>query len=106
MSDIMNNNEQTKSYKITAKSKKATYEEEHWVNTIDNKEVKLNVTSYYRWGTFTINLTDSEKEEILKKDDIVLNDYDFELEEMWDGDSRCVELQDEDNYSEEQLKKN
>ena len=105
MSDIQNNNQQIKSYKITANHKKATYEEEHWLNTIDGKQVKLNVTSYYRWGTFTINLTDSEKEEILKKDEVVLNDYDFELEEMWDGDSRYVELQDEDNYSEEQLKK-
>jgi hypothetical protein len=105
MSDMMDNNEQTKSYKITACSKKATYEEEHWVNTIDNKEVKLIVTCYYRWGTFTINLTNSEKEEILKKDEIVLNDYNFEFEEMWDGDSRYVELQDEDNYSEAEIKK-
>ena len=103
MSDIKND-EQTKSYKITACSKKATYEEEHWVNTIDNKEVKLIVTCYYRWGTFTINLTDSEKEEILKKDEVVLNDYDFEFEEMWDGDSRYVELQGEEKYSEEELK--
>ena len=65
---------------------------------------RINVTNYYRWGTFTINLTASEKEEILKKDEIVLNDYDFEFEEMWDGDSRYVELQDEDKYSEEELK--
>ena len=62
------------------------------------------VTNYFRWGTFIINLTNSEKEEILKKDEIVLNDYDFEFEEMWDGDSRYVELQDEDKYSEEELK--
>ena len=34
----MNNNEQTKSYKITACGNKATYEEEHWFNTINGKK--------------------------------------------------------------------
>lgn len=97
-------NDQTKSYKITANYKKSTYEEEYWINTINGKKVELQVTSYYRWGTFTINLTDVEKKEILKKDEVVLNDYDFELEEMWDGDSRYVELLNEDTYTGEELK--
>ena len=90
--------------KLPRRQKKATYEEEHWFNTINGKKIELMVTNYFRWGTFTINLTNSEKEEILKKDEIVLNDYDFEFEEMQDGDSRYVELQDEDKYSEEELK--
>ena len=102
--EIPDKSEIAKEYQISAKYKKATYEEEHWFNNINGKKVELHVTSYYRWGTFTINLTDSQKEQILKKENIVLNDYDYEFGEMWDGDSRDVEIQNEDQYTEEELK--
>ena len=49
----------TKQYKIGAKYKKASYEEEHWANRLSNgKQVKLLVTKYYRWGVFNISLTE------------------------------------------------
>ena len=105
MTEMQQNIDKRTSYKITANYKKATYEEEHWINNINGKKVELHVTSYYRWGTFTINLTDSEKEQILKKERIVLNDYDCEFEEMWDGDSRYVEIQNDESYTHEELKK-
>lgn len=105
MTEIPQTNNKRTSYKIAANYKKATYEEEHWINNINGKNVELHVTSYYRWGTFTINLTDSEKEQILKKESIVLNDYDYEFEEMWDGDSRYVEIQNDESYTHEELKK-
>jgi hypothetical protein len=40
----------------------------------------------------------------LKKKSIVLNDYDCELQEMWDGDSLYVEIDNKDNYSKDELK--
>lgn len=104
MAERQKSDEKIKTYKISANYKKSTYEEEHWINTINNKRVDLHVTCYYRWGTFTINLTNSQKDKILKEKSIVLNDYDFELNEMWDGDCRYVEIQNEDTYSEEEIK--
>jgi len=41
----------------------------------NGKRVRFEVTNYFYWGTFEIELTDKEKEEILKKDSIILNDY-------------------------------
>jgi len=63
-------------YNITADYKKTTYQLEHWTNVLSNgKHVTLLVYTYFYWGTFEIELTDKEKEDILKKDEIVLNDY-------------------------------
>ena len=55
-------------YKITPEYKKAIYQEEHWINTLKNgKRVILHATTFFRWGTFEINLTEQEKKKYLKK---------------------------------------
>lgn len=96
---------QTKTYKISANYKKSTYQEEHWVNKLKNgKFVTLYVTTFFRWGTFEISLTDQGKKEILEKDDIILNNYHCCMEEMWDGCDRYIELQEKDTYSPEEIK--
>jgi len=96
--------ELTKSYKISADYKKSTYQGEYWTNQLKNgKNVELLVTTYFRWGTFTINLTDIQKEEILKRESIILNEYDCDFQEMWDGDSQYIEIENESQYSEEEL---
>ncbi len=100
----MSENE-TKTYKITANYKKSTYQEEHWVNKLKNgRYVTLHVTTFFRWGTFEVSLTDQEKKEILEKEDIKLNDYHCSMEEMWDGCDRYIELQEEDTYSSDEIK--
>ena len=54
--------EETKTYKIKADYKKSTYQEEHWTNTLKcGKHVTIHVTTFFRWGTFQITLTDKEK---------------------------------------------
>ena len=96
---------QTKTYKISANYKKSTYQEEHWVNKLKNgRYVTLFVTTFFRWGTFEITLTDQEKKEILEKQDIILNKYHCSMEELWDGCDRYVEIQEEDTYSPEEIK--
>ena len=96
---------ETKTYKITANYKKSTYQEEHWVNKLKNgRYVTLYVTTFFRWGTFEVSLTDQQKKEILEKEDIILNDYHCSMEEMWDGCERYIELQEEDSYSPEEIK--
>ena len=65
-----------KIYHLTPDYKKCTYQTEQWNNILSNgKCVRFEITNYFYWGTFVIELTDNEKEEILKKDSIILNDY-------------------------------
>jgi hypothetical protein len=92
-------------YHITADYKKRTYQIEHWTKDINGKNVTLSVYTYFYWGIFEITLTDKEKEEILKKDSIILNDYNVSCEEM---DSTCEQWEDienEESYTEEELLK-
>jgi hypothetical protein len=97
--------EQTRLYRISAEYKKATYETEQWINFLKNgKRVRFEITTYFRWGNFEIELTDKEKEELLKKDHIILNDYCCSCEEMWDGCDRYEEIDNKDSYSAEELK--
>lgn len=93
-------------YLIEPEYKKSAYEEQIWNNTLKNgKPVSVKVGNVYRWGSFYIELTESEKEDLLKKDQVLLNDYeDFELLEMWDGGCDFwVNIVDEDDFAEEEL---
>ena len=66
----------TKMYHLTANYKKSTYQTEQWKNMLSNgKHVMFEITRFFYWGTFELELTDKEKKEILKKDSIILNDY-------------------------------
>lgn len=92
--------DERKTYEITSDCKKCTWQEEYWTNQLKNgKIVMLRVTTIFRWGTFEINLTDKEKQEIYEKSLITLNDYEFSLIEMLDGWHDDIEIQDENNYS-------
>ena len=66
----------TKMNHLTANYKKSTYQTEQWKNMLSNgKHVTFEITRFFYWGTFEVELTDKEKKEILKKDSIILNDY-------------------------------
>ena len=68
--------ETTKMYHLSANYKKSTYQTEQWKNILSNgKHVTFEITRYFYWGTFELELTDKEKKEIIKKDSIILNDY-------------------------------
>lgn len=96
---------ETRLYRICAEYKKSTYQTEQWNNLLKNgKKVRFEVTTYFRWGNFEIELNNKEKEEILKKESIVLNDYCCSCEELWDGSHRYEEIVNEDNYTEEEKK--
>ena len=80
-----------KTYSLTPAYIKSTYQTEQWNHVLSNrKPVRFEVTSYFYGGTFEIKLTDKEKEEILKNDSIILNDYSVSCEELdrWCGFSR------------------
>ena len=96
--------DERKTYEITSDYKKSTWQEEYWTNQLKNgKNVILRVTTIFRWGTFEITLTDKEKQEISEKSLITLNDYEFSLVEMLDGWHDDIEIQDENNYSADEI---
>jgi len=106
--EIEDNYEKTEkihTYELTADYKKSTYQTEQWNNVLSNgKHVRFEVTNYFYWGTFEIELTDKEKEEILKKDSIVLNDYSVSCNELDSGCDYYDEICNKDSYTEEELK--
>ena len=83
----MTDTESKQSYTIKPIYRKSAMEKQDWENTLSTgKPVQVQVCNLYRWGEFTIELSGGEKEELLKKEEVELDDYDeYELIEMWDG---------------------
>ena len=100
----MTDEEERKTYQISPIYKKSALEKQEWCNTLSTgKGVTVEVCNLYRWGNFTIELSGGEKEEILKKDEVCLDEYDYELQEMWDGGCDFyIDTIDEHIYTEEE----
>jgi hypothetical protein len=96
---------ESKSYTLMAEYKKSTYQTEKWTNKMSNgKVVTFLITTYFRWGKFTITISDEEKEKLLKKDSIIINDYNCSCDELWDGCYRYEELENKEKYNSKELK--
>jgi hypothetical protein len=91
----------SKTYKLEPELTKSSYDEEIYSKEIDGKEVDIIVISFYRWSEFEIKLNDKQKEEILKKDEIILSNYEIEFISSDDCFKRDVEIKDEEKYSNE-----
>jgi hypothetical protein len=87
-------------YKVTPKLKKCTYSTEIWDNIICNKKVVLEKTILWRYGEFNIEIYEKEKEELLKKDHININDYGGEFICTTDGCEETFEIKNIEKYSE------
>jgi hypothetical protein len=97
--------DESKMYYLTADYKKSTYQTEQWNNTLSNgKRVRFEITNYFYWGTFEIDLTDKQKEEILKKKSIILNDYGVFVEDLDTGCDYSDEICNKESYTPEELK--
>jgi hypothetical protein len=100
----MNEVEEPKIYSLTADYKKCTYQTEQWNNILSNgKHVRFDITNVFYWGTFEITLTDAEKEEILQKTSIILNDYHVSCEQLDDGCNYYDEIYNKDQYTPDEL---
>ena len=92
-------------YRLNADYKNTTYQQEYWSNYLSNgKQVILLVTTYFRGGTFKIRLDNAEKKEILKKNEISLNDYNITCEELLEKCAHWEEIQNESSYNKEELR--
>ena len=107
--------EETVRYRITANYKNCTYQRETWRMSLPAEEggdanrkavrPRVDVTTYYRWGTFYVELTETEKAELLEKDSVDLSRYVYEMEDVmgfgWDTD---LEIVGADKMSPEELR--
>ena len=93
----------SKTYTIEPEHKNCIYEEEHYFKRLSTgKRATIIYTKNWRWGSFEITLTEEEKQEILKSDNILLNSYDTTCNEMSEGWFESAELKNEKDYSEEE----
>ena len=86
-------------YKVTPKFKKCTYSTEIWDNIICNKKVVLEKTTLWRYGEFNIEIYEKEKEDLLKKEHIKINDYGGEFICTNDGCEETFEIKNLDKYT-------
>jgi hypothetical protein len=85
-------------------TKKAAYEETRYVKTLSNcARATIVQTVFYRGGSFEIHLTEEEKNAILKKDAIVLNEYEIILNELYDECDYNIEIANASSYSKDLL---
>ena len=64
-----------------------------------DKLVNIRVVTLFRWGCFTIALNKNEKEKIMSQEEVIINDYEYELNEMDDSCSMDMYIDDEENLS-------
>tara|TARA_Y100000022_G_scaffold134674_1_gene116993 strand:+ start:52 stop:471 length:420 start_codon:yes stop_codon:yes gene_type:complete len=93
----------SKTYIVKPKYKKSSFSNEYWTNFINNKSVTLVVSVQWRWSSFSINLNDEEKKKVEESEHLLLSDYDYEFIETDDGCDRFIEIQNEINYTTEEL---
>ena len=93
-----------KTYIVKPKYKKSSFSNEYWTNFINNKPVTIVVTIQWRWSSFSINLTDEQKKQVEESDQLLLSDYDYDFIETDDGCDRFINIQNEMNYTANELR--
>lgn len=79
-----------KTYIITPKLTKSCYDTETWSSTLKNgKNVDLDLTSYWRWGEFYIELSQQEYNNVKILDTIIVSDYEYDF--IYSDDCRCTD---------------
>ena len=92
----------TEVYKITPINKKSVYQTENWTNKLSNgKMVTLLITTFFRGGSFEIELSNEEKKNIMIncEDHIILNDYSCSCDELYSGCDRYDEIKNKDMFN-------
>ena len=92
-------------YKIYPTDDNETYAIEKWTNTISSgKHVTISVTTIYRGGEFTMQLTEEEKNNMLMLDKISFDDYQgVWCEELYDGSIEPIQIENIDNYTQSEI---
>ena len=92
-------------YKIYPTDDNETYAIEKWTNTISSgKRVTISVTTIYRGGEFSIQLTEEDKYNMLMLDKISFDDYEGVCcEELYGGSGEPIKIENIDNYTQSEI---
>ena len=93
-----------KQYKIEPIYSNSIYTKEIWSNYISqNKYIQVSVIRCCSDGVFFIEILDFDKDNILNSDEIILNNYNCNVEEISDSYDQDIEIKNINLYTEEQI---
>ena len=97
--------EQVEEYHLYPEHKDCIYTTEHWTNQLSNgKLVTVLYVQQWRNGEFTIELDKTQKEKILKEDNIILNDWGACTEEISSGWFYETKIKNEETFDQDEKK--
>lgn len=92
-------------YHVYPRDKDCIYTTEHWINTLSNgKVVTVLHVQQWRSGTFSIEVDEVEKENLMAQESIVLNDCGASVEELSEGWLYECKVKNEALYDDKDLK--
>jgi hypothetical protein len=103
--DDNGNDDMTYQYIISPKLSKSFREVAHYIKVLSTgRAAKIIYTTLWQDGSCMVELNNTEKEEVLSSKSICVNDYSCEFCESTDGCYTCAELEDEETYSDIEMK--
>ena len=97
--------EELEAYNVYPESKDSVYTTEHWTNQLSNgKRVTVLHVQQWRNGSFTIELSEKDKETLMTQEHIILNDHGASVEELSSGWFYETEIKNEDSFNDEEKK--
>ena len=105
--DVDDNTEDIMTYQyiISPKLSKSFREAGHYTKVLSTGRIaKIIYTTLWRDGSCQIELNDTEKQEVLSSKSVCVNDYSCEFYESTDGCYTCAELEDEETYTDIEMK--
>jgi len=93
-------------YLVEPKRNKRVMTKEYFNNhDIHTDSVRVIVSILWRWGSFSLELSDDEYADIKDSQEIIISDYDYYFNDLYDVCDIFIEIENEESYSEEELKK-
>ena len=103
--DYNADDDMTYQYIISPKLSKSFREVGHYTKVLSTGRVaKIIYTTLWRDGSCQVELNNTEKDEVLSSKSVCVNDYSCEFCESTDGCYTCAELEDEENYTDIEIK--
>jgi hypothetical protein len=91
-------------YMITPKKENKVINKELWENNLkNNKKVIFSLETVFKSAEFKLHINKEEYEKIKKSNNIIVNDYTFELSFLSLSNDMFLDVEDKNNYSKEEL---
>ena len=91
-------------YTIKPERFKTSFSTEYWNKTFKNKNIKVAITIMWRNSSFNVWLTEEEKTKIINDKEIIISDYDFQLNDLYDFCDIFFEIENENKYTKKLIK--